>query len=262
VSTYLVTGGGTGIGAAVANRLADEGSEVVVSGRRRAPLEAIAAAHPRISALPADAADSTAMRQLVETVRARHGALDGVVANAGGHGYDTVQETSDEAWQASVHANLTTAFVTVRESLPLLAASGGSVVIVSSLAGLRAAPETAGYTVGKHALLNLMRSIARDYGRRGVRANAVCPGWVRTPMADEEMGVLVREAGLADIDSAYATATKDVPLGRPAEAAEIAGVVAFLLGPDATYVHGSTVVVDGGAHVVDVPTLAFGPEAP
>ncbi|SFJ94395.1 SDR family NAD(P)-dependent oxidoreductase [Amycolatopsis sacchari] len=257
MSTYLVTGGGTGIGAAVAARLADDGGDVVISGRRREPLEAVAAAHQRITAIPADAGNGSAMRKLVETVRERYGSLDGVVANAGGHGYDKVENTSDEAWQASLHANLTTAFVTVRESLPLLAASGGSVVIVSSLSGLRAAPETAGYTVGKHALLGLMRSIARDYGRRGVRANAVCPGWVRTPMADEEMAVLVREGGAADVESAYATVTKDVPLGRPAEAAEIAGVVAFLLGSDAAYVHGATLVVDGGAHVVDVPTLAF-----
>ncbi|MER5388701.1 SDR family oxidoreductase [Saccharopolyspora sp. NPDC002686] len=257
MSTYLVTGGGTGIGAAIATRLAGDGADVIVSGRRREPLEEVAATHPRIVAMPADAAEGAAMRDLIAEVRERYGSLDGVVANAGGHGYDTVGDTSDETWRSSLDANLTTAFVTVRESLALLEESGGSVVFVSSLAGIRAAPETAGYTVGKHALLGLMRSVARDYGRRGVRANAVCPGWVRTPMADEEMQVLVSEGGATDVESAYATVTRDVPLGRPAHAAEIAGVVAFLLGPDAAYVHGATIVVDGGAHVVDVPTLAF-----
>lgn len=257
MSTYLVTGGGTGIGAAVATRLAEDGGDVVVSGRRPEPLEEIADAHPRIAAMPADAADGAAMRRVVEEIGERYGGLDGVVANAGGHGYDTVGGTSDEAWRSSLDANLTTAFVTAREALGALEGSGGSIVVVSSLAALRAGPETAGYTVGKHALLGLVRSLARDYGHR-LRANAVCPGWVRTPMADQEMQVLVDGGGAADVESAYARVTRDVPLGRPAAPEEIAGVVAFLLGPDATYVNGATLVVDGGAHIVDVPTLAFG----
>ncbi|WP_199433691.1 SDR family NAD(P)-dependent oxidoreductase [Qaidamihabitans albus] len=257
MSTYLVTGGGTGIGAAIATRLAEDGGDVVVSGRRREPLEEVASTHSRIVAMPADATDGAAMSRVVEDIGERYGSLDGVVANAGGHGYDTVGGTSDEAWRSSLDANLTTAFVTAREALGPLEKSGGSIVVVSSLSALRAAPETAGYTIGKHALLGLVRSIARDYGHR-LRANAVCPGWVRTPMADEEMQVLVHGGGAADVESAYATVTRDVPLGRPAAPEEIAGVVAFLLGPDATYVHGATLVVDGGAHIVDVPTLAFG----
>ena len=257
MSAYLVTGGGTGIGAAIAARLAGDGGDVVVSGRRKEPLDEVAATHPRIVAMPADATDGDAMRRVVDDMGERYGGLDGVVANAGGHGFDTVGGTSDEAWRSSLDANLTTAFVTSREALGALEKSRGSIVVVSSLAGLRAAPETAGYTVGKHALLGLVRSIARDYGRR-VRVNAVCPGWVRTPMADEEMRTLVDGGRAADVDSAYANVTRDVPLGRPADPREVAGVVAFLLGPDATYMQGATVVVDGGAHVVDLPTLAFG----
>lgn len=253
-----MTGGGTGIGAAIARRLAEDGAEVVVLGRRAEPLEAVAATHERISAQVADATDGTALRRVIEEIERRHGSLSGVVANAGGHGYSAVGETSDEEWRSSLDANLTTAFVTAREALPALKRSRGAMVAISSIAGLAAGPETAGYTVGKHALLGLVRSMARDYGRDGVRVNTVCPGWVRTPMADEEMAVLVDSGRATDVESAYATVTQDVPLGRAALPEEIAGVVAFLLGSDASYVHGATIVVDGGSTVVDVPTLAFG----
>jgi meso-butanediol dehydrogenase / (S,S)-butanediol dehydrogenase / diacetyl reductase len=257
MSTYLVTGGGTGIGAAMAPPPGAGGANVAIIGRRREPLHKLAATHPRIHARVADAADGAAMRSVVEEIVESYAGLDGVVANAGGHGYDTVGETSDETWRSSLDGNLTTAFVTVRESLGALQESQGGVVVVSSLSGLRAAPQTAGYTVGKHALIGLVRSVARDYGPR-VRANTVCPGWVRTPMADEEMQVLVDGGDAADVESAYSVVTRDVPLARPGTPEEIAGVVAFLFGPDARYVNGATLVVDGGAHVVDVPTLAFG----
>ncbi|GAA4384184.1 SDR family NAD(P)-dependent oxidoreductase [Tsukamurella soli] len=257
MSVYLVTGGGTGIGAAIVARLVRGGHTVIACGRRPGPLDEAAAATGCETAVM-DAADGAAVRGVVADVLARHGRIDGVVANAGGHGYSDVGATDDAAWRSSLQANLDTAFVTARESLPALRASGGAICIISSLAGLRAAPETAGYTVGKHALIGLMRSLARDYGQFGVRTNAVCPGWVRTPMADAEMAQLVSDGAAADVEAAYGVVTKDVPLRRPADPAEIAGVVAFLMGPDATYINGASIVVDGGSHIVDVPTLAFG----
>lgn len=257
MSVHLVTGGGTGIGAAVVARLVRDGHRVVACGRRRAPLDAVAAA-TGCAIVVADAADGEAMEAAVGEVLDRFGRLDGVVANAGGHGYSAVAETSDGDWRGSLTANLDTAFVTARAALPALRETRGALCLVSSLAGLRAAPETAGYTVGKHAVIGLMRSLARDYGRDGVRANAVCPGWVRTPMADEEMRQLVADGRADDVEGGYRVVTRDVPLRRPAGAEEIAGAVAFLLGPDASYITGASLVVDGGAHIVDVPTLAFG----
>lgn len=252
----VVTGGGTGIGAAVAERFAAEGAHVAVLGRRQEPLRRVAEA---VGALPvvADAADTASARAAVETVLERFGRIDVLVANAGGHGFAAVLDTDDEAWEAALRTNLTTAFVTARECLPALVESRGSVVVVSSLAGLFAGPGVAGYTVGKHALVGLTRTLARDYGAQGVRVNAVCPGWVRTPMADGEMDELAEQAGLASRAEGYATVTRDVPLGRPAEAAEIASVVRFLGSAESSYVTGAVLVVDGGAHVVDVPTIAF-----
>lgn len=252
----LVTGGGTGIGEAVARRLAREGVHVVVTGRRLEPLERVAAEIGG-TAIAADAARSVDAAELVARILDERGRLDIVVANAGGHGFATVADTDDEAWGAALRANVTTAFVIVRAALPALVAARGRVVVMSSIAGLAAGPSVAGYTVGKHALIGLTRSLARDYGRDGVRVNAVCPGWVATPMADEEMDAFAAAAGLEDRASAYAAVTTDVPLGRAAQPHEIAAVVRFLASPDSSYITGATIVADGGAHIVDVPTIAF-----
>lgn len=252
----IVTGGGTGIGAAIAERFAADGAHVVVVGRRREPLTQVAEA---TGALPlvADAADTAEARGVVAQTLQRYGRIDVLVANAGGHGFAAVADTDDAAWEGSLRANLTTAFTMARESLPALIGSRGQIVVISSIAGLFAGPSVAGYTVGKHALIGLTRSLARDYGRRGVRVNAVCPGWVQTPMADAEMDAFAAEAGLADRADAYAAVTRDVPLGRAAQPGEIASLVRFLGSAESSYVTGAVLVADGGAHIVDVPTIAF-----
>jgi meso-butanediol dehydrogenase / (S,S)-butanediol dehydrogenase / diacetyl reductase len=103
-----------------------------------------------------------------------------------------------------------------RACLPDLIGRQGSIVVMSSIAGLAAAPESVGYVTAKHALIGLARSMARDYGPKGVRVNAVCPGWVRTPMADAEMDQLAQLRGLPSRDAAYQLATALVPLRRPA----------------------------------------------
>ncbi|GAA1238442.1 NAD(P)-dependent dehydrogenase (short-subunit alcohol dehydrogenase family) [Microbacterium phyllosphaerae] len=252
----VITGGGTGIGAAIAERYAAEGAHVVVVGRRIGPLRAVEAAvgaHPIV----ADAADTASAKAAVAEVLATFGRLDVLVANAGGHGFSPVADTDDDGWDAAIRANLTTAFVMAREALPALIEAKGQIVIVSSLAGLFAGPSVAGYTVGKHALIGLTRTLARDYGRQGVRVNAVCPGWVQTPMADDEMDEFATHAELGSREEAYATVTADVPLRRPAQPAEIASVVRFLGSGESSYVTGAVIVADGGSHVVDVPTIAF-----
>lgn len=252
----VITGGGTGIGAAIAERYAADGARVVIVGRRRAPLEEMA---QRIGALPltADAGDARDVNRVRETVLQLYGRVDTVVCNAGGPGFTSVGETGDQEWGDALHANLTTSFVTVREFLPSLIDSSGRVVMISSLSGLFAGPSMAGYITAKHALIGLTKSLARDYGPRNVRVNAVCPGWVRTPMADEEMEELIALGNFRTHDEAYAAVTADLPLRRVGTPDEIASLVRFLGSDESSYITGATIVVDGGAHIVDLPTLAF-----
>ena len=143
------------------------------------------------------------------------------------------------------------------ESLPHLAERGGAIVNVSSVAGLVAGPGGAGYSASKAGLIMLTRSLAVEYGPLGIRVNAICPGWVRTPMSEHEMDRLAEERSISRED-AFRLVSADLPLRRVAEPEEIAAVCLFLASAEASFLTGSVVVADGGSTAVDVGMLAFG----
>jgi meso-butanediol dehydrogenase / (S,S)-butanediol dehydrogenase / diacetyl reductase len=252
----IVSGGGTGIGAATARRFAAEGAKVVVTGRRPEPLEAVAA-ETRGLAVPGDVTDPEHAVEAVGAAVDAFGGLDVVVANAGVGFGGSAAEVDDERWQRTLHVNVNGVLFLVRAALPhLLSRGAGSIVVVSSVSGLVSSPDSAAYDTSKAALLGLVRSLAVDYGPSGIRANAVCPGWVVTPMGDAEMDELAEGRGLTR-EEGYALATAHVPLRRPATAEEIASCCLFLASDESSIVTGSALVADGGGTIVDVATLAF-----
>ncbi len=265
--TALVTGAGTGIGAATARRLAAEGCAVALVGRRPQPLEATArdieAAGGQAVALPADVGEPAPAERAVAEAVAALGGLDVLVLAHGVGGSAPVGDDTPERWGEVLRINLTGAFLVARAALPHLEARGGAVVTVASTNAQVAGPGWASYCASKAGLAMLTASIANDYGPRGVRANCVCPGWVRTPMADEDMDEVAARFG-TDRDGAYRLTSSTTPLRRPAEAEEIAAVIVFLAGPEASYVNGATIPVDGGAAVVDGTSVPYasGPAAP
>lgn len=253
--TIVITGAGTGIGAACARMYAAEGANLVLIGRRHEPLEQVARETGGL-VLVGDAASPETWGSFITQIHQRYGRLDVLLACAGGHGLGSATQTSPQTWEAALRSNLDSAFYSARACLPLLLENAGNIVLIGSIASLAAGPEVCGYTTAKHALLGLNRSLARDYGPSGVRVNAVCPGWVRTPMADEEMQPLMAFHG-ETLQQAYDRVCADVPLRRPASAEEIARVCRFLASSEASIITGATLVADGGSSIVDVPTLAY-----
>ncbi len=255
--TVLITGGGTGIGAEVARRMASDGWSVCVAGRRPEPLEELAAETGGL-AVAADIAEPAGAELIVERCLHRFGRLDALVISSGTGATGAVGDQTLERWNRVLGTNLTGAFLVCRQALAPLTAQGGAIVTVASLAGLRADPESVAYCASKAGLIMLTQCIALDYGPQGVRANCVCPGWIRTDMADGAMDELAAVHGI-DREAAYKLAAAEVPARRAGQVQEAAAAVAWLASPAASYVNGAVLTVDGGASVVDAGTLAFAP---
>lgn len=234
----LVTGGTSGIGAALVDRLAAEGARVVFTGR---DAERGAKVHERTGAafVRADARDEDAVGRSVEEALGSLGGLDSLVCCAGVIIDAAIVDTSLEDWQALLDVNLTAAYLYSVRCLPALRdAGGGSIVHISSDAGLWGEQEIGAYSVTKAALITLAQMLAIEGGPAGIRVSAVCPGDIVPGMAT---GTRERVELSGD-----AAGWRVPPLGRIGEATDVAGVVSFLLGPDASFVSGAAIPVDGG----------------
>jgi NAD(P)-dependent dehydrogenase (short-subunit alcohol dehydrogenase family) len=253
----LVTGGGTGIGAATARRLAADGWHVAVMGRRSAPLEAVAEEIGGLAVIGDTAVPADAERAVTDAAE-RFGGLDGVVLNAGTGSPGSLVDADPDGFLDVLRVNLLGAFLVGRAAIAHLVERRGALVTVASVAGLVAHERGLAYCSSKAGLIHLTRCIALDHGPAGVRANCVCPGWVRTPLVDgmmEELGAL--DGG--GRDEGYAVAAQYAPSRRANDPEEVAAVIGWLLSDEASGVNGAVLPVDGGATVVDVGALPLRP---
>ena len=234
----LVTGGGRGIGRAIALGLAAEGARVGVAARTRAQCEEVAASiGERGLAIEADVTDEAACERAVRELEQRFGRLS-VLVNAAG--VSPVRQRAElhevEAWRATLEVNLTGAFLMSRAAAPSLLGGGGAVVNVASVAGMAASPRIAGYGASKAGLIQLTRTLAREWADRGVRVNAVCPGYVETEMT----------ASMLAVEHLRAQVIAATPLGRLGTLAEVVAPALFLASDEASYITGAALLVDGG----------------
>ncbi|KJC57063.1 hypothetical protein UP10_30750 [Bradyrhizobium sp. LTSPM299] len=239
--TALVTGAATGIGRATALLLARNGARVVLFGLGEAELEA-AAAEAGGQAIHGDVTQSADIAKAVAACGAQ---LDILVNAAGLIIPDQPSTVTDEVWAKTLDVNLTGTMRVCRASLPLLRQGGGAIVNIASVAAFNASPDGASYAASKAAVVAYTRSLAYAHGADGIRANAVAPGWVRTPMSAYEMRLLAEQNGTTP-DAEFQAVERRIALGRMAEPAEIAACCLFLVSDEASFVTGTVLVADGG----------------
>lgn len=243
--TALVTGGGRGIGAAVARRLAADGVKVAVTGRTQTEIDAIASELGGL-ALRADLTDRSATDAMVGELVDAFGRVDILVNNAGIATSAPLAKTSDEDWDRLLEINATAPMRLCRALIPAMVENGwGRVVNLASNAGVSGYRYTAGYCASKHALVGMTRALAIDLAKTGVTINAVCPGWVETNMVREAVDRIVKKTGRT-AEQAKASLASMSPQQRMLQPKEVAHVVAMLCGELARGVHGQAIVIDGG----------------
>ena len=238
----LITGGGTGIGAACAREFAQEGAAVVITGRRKDALETvvkdIVRKKGRALAVAGSVTDEAHAGSAVAQAVRTYGRLDVLVNNAGAGAFGKLLHETDEAtWNEMLATNLTGAYRMIKTAVPeMIKAGGGSIVNVSSIASLVGIPTTAAYSASKGGVDALTRCVAIDYAPQKIRCNSVCPGLVDTPMAS---GLIEDKDALAQIMAAY-------PLGRYGTSEEIAKLILYLASEESAWMTGSVIPIDGG----------------
>jgi meso-butanediol dehydrogenase / (S,S)-butanediol dehydrogenase / diacetyl reductase len=251
----LITGGGTGIGSAVAARFVSEGAKVCIVGRRKEMLDKVVGSLPAgmATATPGDVSKREDVARIVEMTVAFGGRLDILVNNAGmDQEPANVVDIDPDVWQRVIDVNLTGPMLLMKASIPhMLKTGAGSIVNIASLAGIRCIPNMPSYCASKGGLIMLTQQAALDFGPRNIRCNVICPGAVRTEMIEGAMGHFTEKLK-TDVDGVLARFQKDVPLRRVSAPREIAALCAYLASDDSSFVTGTVIPADGGAAIVDV----------
>ncbi|MGA8116921.1 MAG: SDR family NAD(P)-dependent oxidoreductase [Actinocatenispora sp.] len=244
--TVLVTGAGRGIGRCVARRLSAEGHRVALTARSADQLAGTAReCAGETLVLPADLAAPDGVDPVVDEVERVWGPVEVLVANAGAASSAPLHRTTDEEWQRLLDINLTAPFRCVRRVAPGMVAGGyGRIVVIASVAARHGEKYVAAYTASKHGVLGLVRAAAAELAGTGVTANAVCPGYVDTPLTDRNVATIAARTGRSTEQTRQALAAKQ-PIGRLITVDEVADVVLLCVASAA--VTGQAINVDGGA---------------
>jgi NAD(P)-dependent dehydrogenase (short-subunit alcohol dehydrogenase family) len=241
----LITGGGTGIGAAAATHLHAAGAKVSLLGRRLEPLQEMA---KRISAyaVPCDVTQPDQIAKAFGEARTINGPIELLIVNAGIAESAPFHKMTRESWDRIIAVNLTAAFDCAQAALPdLLASENGRLVFVASVASLRGVPYAAHYAASKHGLLGLMRSLAAEYAKSSMTVNAVCPGYVDTPMTDQSVARVSEITGRSEGDARSAITNMNAS-GRLVDPDGIGTMILTLCLPQSRDINGAAVTIDGG----------------
>jgi NAD(P)-dependent dehydrogenase (short-subunit alcohol dehydrogenase family) len=256
----IITGGGTGIGEAVARRFVADGAKVCISGRRQHILDQVAASLPPgpIKTCAADVSQPKDVDLMVQTALSFGLGLHVVVNNAGmEQPLGDVVEINLEVWRKVLDINLNGPFLLMKAAIPhIVKAGGGSVINIASLAGVRSIPRLPAYCASKGGLISLTQQAALDFGRDKVRCNVICPGAVKTDMLVSAMGPFAEGLGMT-VDEVLSEFQKDVPLHRISTPSELAGLCSYLASDDSSFITGTVIPADGGCAIVDVSGAAI-----
>jgi NAD(P)-dependent dehydrogenase (short-subunit alcohol dehydrogenase family) len=250
----LITGGGGGIGAAIAERFVKEGAKVCITGRRQQMLDKVAQSLPlgTVTTCSGDVSKDDDVAHMVKTTLSFGGKLDVLVNNAGITSQVPVADLSREEWQMVFDVNLTGPFLLMKASIPhMIKAGGGAIINIASVGGLRCLPGFSAYCSSKAGLIMLTQQTALDYGPYNIRCNAICPGGIKTDMTVKEFGQLGKMIGM-EPDNFFTVISKVLPLKRFGQPPEIGGICTFLASDDSSFMTGAALVIDAGTAVVDV----------
>jgi 3-hydroxybutyrate dehydrogenase len=237
----LITGGGTGVGADMARHFAKAGAEVVIAGRRMEALAAVVRETEGVRALQADVTDEASVADLF----AQAGPCDIVIANAGAADSAPFGKMTLSHWNTMLAVNLTGTFLTFREALGQMPATGGRLIAIASVAGLRGYPYIAAYAAAKHGVVGLVRALGDEVATKAITVNAICPGYLDTEMTDRSIANISAKTGKSAVE-ARAVLEAASPQKRLFDPAEVSATALWLASAAAAGVNGQTIAISGG----------------
>ena len=239
--TVLVTGGGGGVGAAVAIAFAKAGAKVCIAGRSQQRLKEVADRHEAINLVVADVTDETSTQAMFKQC----GPCDIVIANAGASQSAPFSKTDQQTWDRMIAVNLTGVFLTFREGLQQIPDEGGRLIAISSTAGLKGYAYATAYAAAKHGVIGLVRSLALEVAKSNITVNAICPGFLDTPMTERSVANIAGKTGMSTKEATAALIARN-PQSRLIQPDEVADTALWLCSENSRSVNGQAIALSGG----------------